>query len=93
MRLVSPSMRVDESTLQPLDRAQILENNEEIESAYRFAAQQGGSKLPTNSEDEVDFRYVCLVKSHKDGRLHEMDGDQKGLVDRGLPGPDEDVLT
>jgi ubiquitin carboxyl-terminal hydrolase L3 len=48
--------------------------------------------VPTNPENEVDFHYVCFVKSHKDGHLYEMDGDRKGPVDRGLLGSDEDVL-
>ena len=78
--------------LKPLDRAQILENDEKLESAYRFVALQGDSKTPANPEDEVDFHYICFVKSHKDSHLYEMDGDRKGPVDRGLLGPDEDVL-
>lgn len=78
--------------LKPLDRAQILDSDEELESAYRFVATQGDSKAPANPEDEVDFHYVCFVKSHKDGHLYEMDGDRKGPVARGLLGSDEDVL-
>jgi len=79
--------------LKPLDRARILENDSELESAYRLVALQGDSEVPTNPEDEVDFHYVCFVKPHKDRHLYEMDGDRKGPVDRGLLGPDEDVLT
>jgi ubiquitin carboxyl-terminal hydrolase L3 len=78
--------------LKPLDRAQILENDEELESAYRFVALEGDSKAPTNPENEVDFHYVCFVKSTKDGHLYEMDGDRKGPVDRGLLGSEKDVL-
>lgn len=79
--------------LQPLDRARVLENDAELESAYKLVALQGDSEAPTNPEDEVDFHYVCLVKSHKDGHLYELDGDRKGPVDRGLLRPDDDVLT
>jgi len=81
------------STLRPMDRALVLENDAELESAYMSVALQGDSKVPENAEDEVDFHYICFVKSHKDGHLYEMDGDLKGPVDRGPLGIDEDVLA
>lgn len=59
---------------------------------YRSVALQGDSKVPTSAETEVDFHYVCLVKSQEDGHLYEMDGDRKGPVDRGIVGPGQDVL-
>lgn len=49
--------------------------------------------MPANAWDEVDFHYVCFVRSNKDKHLYEMDGDRKGPVDRGALGPDEDVLS
>ena len=76
----------------PLDRAQILEDDQELAAAYKQVALQGDTKAPANPEDEVDFHYVCFVKSHKNGHLYEMDGDRKGPVDRGPMGPGEDVL-
>jgi len=76
-----------------MDRALVLENDAELESAYMSVALQGDSKVPDNAEDEVDFHYICFVKSHKDGHLYEMDGDLKGPVDRGPLGIDEDVLA
>jgi ubiquitin carboxyl-terminal hydrolase L3 len=79
--------------LKPLDRAQMLEDDAELESAYRMVALQGDSEVPENAEDEVDFHYVCFVRSHKDGHLYEMDGDRKGPVDRGSLESDEDVLA
>lgn len=55
---------------------------------------QGDSTVPDNAEDEVDFHYVCFVKSHKNGHLYLMDGDRKGPIDRGpLLAPQEDVLA
>ncbi|KAI9655253.1 MAG: ubiquitinyl hydrolase 1 [Trizodia sp. TS-e1964] len=78
--------------LKPLDRAKVLENDAELEAAYKLAALEGDSEVPENAEDEVDFHYVCFVKSNKDGHIYEMDGDQKGPVDKGPLGVDEDVL-
>ena len=49
--------------------------------------------MPENAEDEVDFRYVCFVKSFRSGHLHEMDGDRKGPVDHGILGSGEDILN
>ena len=36
------------------------------------------------AEDEVDFHYVCFVKSSKTGHLYELGGDRKGPVDHGI---------
>ena len=55
-------------------------------------ASQGDTDPPEHAEDEVDFHYVCFVKSHKDGHLYELDGDRRGPVDWGLF-PGEDVLS
>lgn len=59
-----------------------------------MVALQGDSAVPDNAEDEVDFHFVCFVKSPKTGHVYELDGDRKGPVDRGLLlGPDEDMLA
>lgn len=79
--------------LAPLARAKALENSKAIEEAYKEVALQGDSKVPANAEDEVDFHYVCFVKSHKDNHLYGLDGDRKGPVDRGVLSADEDVLS
>jgi ubiquitin carboxyl-terminal hydrolase L3 len=51
-------------------------------------------KSQTTPKTEVDFHYICFVKSPNDGRLYELDGDRSGPVDRGLVlGPGEDVLA
>lgn len=57
-------------------------------------ALQGSSRAPDNPEDEVDYHYVCLVRSHRSGRLYELDGDRTGPIDRGYRlGPEDDVLA
>lgn len=79
--------------LDPLGRAEVLENDTELKSAYRTVATRGSSQVPDSPEDEVDFHYVCFVKSGKNGHLYELDGDRKGPKDRGLMEPDDDVLS
>jgi ubiquitin carboxyl-terminal hydrolase L3 len=59
-----------------------------------MAAMLGDSAVPDNAEEEVDFHFICFVKSPKNGHIYELDGDRKGPVDRGpLLGPDEDMLA
>jgi ubiquitin carboxyl-terminal hydrolase L3 len=79
--------------LEPLDRAEALENDMELESAYRMVATRGTSAVPANPEDEVDFHYVCFVKSNKNNHLYELDSDRKGPKDRGPLQPNDDVLS
>lgn len=67
--------------LLPTDRSLVIENQEELEEAYRRAAVRGSSKVPDNPEDEVDYHYVCFVRSRKNGRLYELDGDRKGPIE------------
>lgn len=82
------------SPLNPLDRALALEADKELESIHKSIALQGDSAVPASAEAEVDFHYVCFVKSHKDGHLYQMDGDRKGgPVDLGGLEDDEDVLA
>ena len=78
--------------LAPADRAKAIENSEEIESAYRTLALQGDSDVPENAEDEVDFHYVCFVKSSKSGHMYELDGDRKGPIGHGTLGSG-DILS
>lgn len=71
-----------------------MEDSDELESAYRKVASQGSSAAPDDPEAEVDYHYVCLVRSDKNGRLYELDGDRSGPIDRGaVLGPEEDVLA
>ena len=81
------------SSLPPDQRCSVLENSAELEDAYAAVARP--SRVPDSAEDEVDFHYVCLVRSRGNGRLYELDGDRRGPVDRGLvvvPGPGEEDL-
>jgi len=79
--------------LTPEERALKLETSDDLEKAHSSAAIQGDSSVPASAEDEVDFHYVCFVKSHKTGNLYEMDGNSKGPIDRGsLLHKDEDLL-
>lgn len=81
------------SSLMPIERASVLENSEAIETAYREVALQGDSEVPENAEDEVDYHYVCFVKSQKNQHLYELDGDRKGPIDRGVLEANEDVMA
>lgn len=78
--------------LAPADQARVIKNSEKTELAYRTAALQGESDVPENAKDEVDFRYVCFVKSSKTGHLYELDGDQTGPVDHAILERGEDAL-
>ncbi|TRX93375.1 hypothetical protein FHL15_005650 [Xylaria flabelliformis] len=64
--------------------AAVLENDVELELKYNSVAVLGDTEAPENPEDEVDFHYVCFVKSHQRSHLFILDGDRNGPVDRGL---------
>ncbi|KAI1323738.1 ubiquitin carboxyl-terminal hydrolase, family 1 [Xylariaceae sp. FL0255] len=75
------------SSLKPSEYAGILENDSELESKYHSVALLGDTEAPENPEDEVDFHYVCFVKSH--GDLYVLDGDRNWPISKGaLPGDD-----
>jgi ubiquitin carboxyl-terminal hydrolase L3 len=79
--------------LKYLDRAAVLEEDEQPESIYKTIALQGDSEAPKNAEDEVDFHYVCFAKSHRNGHLYELDGDRKGLIERRALNQDDNMLS
>jgi ubiquitin carboxyl-terminal hydrolase L3 len=70
-----------------------LEDNQELEQAYAEVAQKGDTEAPRDPEDEVPYHYVCFVKSHETGHLHQLDGDRKGPIDLGPMEATEDVLS
>ena len=70
--------------LNPRERALTLEKSEELESVYTAAAMKGDTSVPTNAEEEVDFHFVCFVKSNKNSRIYELDGDRKCPIDKGI---------
>ncbi|KAI0103790.1 ubiquitin carboxyl-terminal hydrolase, family 1 [Nemania sp. FL0031] len=77
------------ASLDPTDCATILENDTELESKYKAVAQMGNTEAPENPEDEVDFHYVCFVKSTSKDNLFLLDGDRNGPVDQGLLAEDD----
>jgi len=79
-------------TLDPIHRAELLEETVVLETAHQKAAATGDTAAP-NADDSVDLHYVCFVKSAKSGHLFEMDGRRKGPLDRGELAADDDVLS
>ncbi|GAP90042.1 putative ubiquitin carboxyl-terminal family 1 [Rosellinia necatrix] len=80
------------ASLSPDDCAAVLENDVELESKYTTVAVLGDTEAPENPEDEVDFHYVCFVKSHHGNNLFLLDGDRHGPVDKGLL-TEDDLLS
>ncbi len=79
--------------LSPAPRAQALEVSAELEEAHATVAVKGDSAVPASPEDEVEFHYICFVRSQKDCHVYELDGDWKGPIDTGVVlEPDEDLL-
>ncbi|KAB5569999.1 ubiquitin carboxyl-terminal hydrolase [Coniochaeta sp. 2T2.1] len=70
--------------LPPEGRAKVLEDSAELEKAHTAVALKGDSAVPESAEAEVVFHYICYVKSEKDGRVYELDGDRKGPIDTGV---------
>jgi ubiquitin carboxyl-terminal hydrolase L3 len=64
-----------------------------LEQAYADVAQQGDTEAPVDPEDEVDFHYICFVKSQKNEHLYQIDGDRKRPIDLGAMAVEEDVLS
>ncbi|KAK2806174.1 hypothetical protein FQN50_005897 [Emmonsiellopsis sp. PD_5] len=81
----------DAEPLKPEERAELLYASRALESAHADAAKKGDTAAP-DAEESVDLHFVCFVKG-ADGRLWELDGRRKGPLERGLLGPDEDVLS
>ncbi|KAF6809304.1 ubiquitin carboxyl-terminal hydrolase [Colletotrichum sojae] len=71
--------------MDPAQAAMVLESSTELEEAYASIATKGDTAAPASAEDEVNFHYICFVKSPDTGHLYELDGDRKGPVDRGIP--------
>ena len=69
--------------LAPKERALALESSTELEAAHVVAGNEGQTEAPA-PEANVDYHYTCFVKSHKNGRLYELNGDLKGPIDLGV---------
>jgi ubiquitin carboxyl-terminal hydrolase L3 len=80
-------------TQQPRDCAKLLEESTELESIYKKTAMQEDSSVPIDAQEEVDFHYVCFVKT-ENSRVYEMDGDRKGPINKGVKlKPEDDMLS
>ncbi|KAK6082105.1 bcas2 family protein [Seiridium cupressi] len=78
----------------PEERPRVLETSQSLEDMYAEVAQLGTSRVPESAEEEVDYHYVCFVKSCENDHLFELDGDRGGPIDRGLVcGPNDDILV
>ena len=75
------------------ERAVLLEGEEDLEAMHTAVAMKGDSAVPERADAEVDYHYLCFVKSSKNGHLYELDGDRKGPIDHGVLAPTEDVLS
>lgn len=60
---------------------------------YSQVARLGTSQVPEDAEEEVDYHYVCFVRSHTSGRLYELDGDRGGPRDTGFVLESDNVAT
>lgn len=73
--------------------ALVLEADIGLEQAYDAVARKGSTEAPDNAEDEVEYHYICFVKSAKDDHLYQLDGDRKEPIDLGPIPTGEDVLS
>jgi Ubiquitin carboxyl-terminal hydrolase, family 1 len=79
--------------LNPTERAQLIYDSPELESAHFNAAKQGDSIAPdVHAGEDVEGAFVAFVKS-EDGTMWELEGRRKGPVVRGTLGEDEDLLS
>lgn len=82
-------------TMTTAQRAELLEESDELEAAHTSFSQRGQTTAPQIGE-EVEHHYVALVK-HRDPKtgkwlLYELDGVRVGPVERGEIPADEDLV-
>ena len=68
--------------MNPDDRAQALEDDQEVETAHESSAQEGQS-APVQ---DVDAHFICFTCV--DGHLYELDGRKKTPVNHGKTTPE-----
>jgi ubiquitin carboxyl-terminal hydrolase L3 len=82
-------------TMNTAERAELLENSDELDSAHTSFSQQGQSRAPS-AEESVETHYVALVKhvNPKTGKemIYELDGRRLGPVERQELPEGEDLL-
>ncbi|CAG8528094.1 5203_t:CDS:2 [Acaulospora morrowiae] len=64
----------------PLERAKLLEEDEELAEAHKSSALTGQTRPPTES-DKVNTHFVCFIQ--KDGTLYELDGRKSSPINHG----------
>jgi ubiquitin carboxyl-terminal hydrolase L3 len=72
--------------------AKVLEGSQELETTSHAVATQGSTSPPPNAEDEVDYHYICFVKSEDGSCLYELDGERNGPIKRVSLPPKSDML-
>ncbi|KAI0407958.1 ubiquitin C-terminal hydrolase L3 [Xylaria palmicola] len=81
----------------PLDSAQriaALESDEALAAAHASVASRGSTAPPDDVTAEPPFAYMTFVKSHRSGRLYQLEGCRKAPLDLGcVLGEDEDMLS
>jgi ubiquitin carboxyl-terminal hydrolase L3 len=77
--------------LKPKERAQLLYDSAELETAHMAAAVKGDTVAPDASAENYQH-FICFVKG-EDGHLWELNGGMKGPVDRGILAEEEDALS
>ncbi|KAI1426288.1 ubiquitin C-terminal hydrolase L3 [Xylaria sp. FL1777] len=81
----------------PLDcahRIQALESDEQLAAAHASVGSRGDTAPPADITVEPHFAYMTFVKSHKSGRLYQLEGCRGAPVDLDcVLDQDEDMLS
>jgi len=71
----------------------VLEENEELEEAYRAVAIRGDTSPPENPEEDVDYHYICWATNDRGDILYELDGERSCPWGRLPLPPDSNMLS
>lgn len=75
------------------ERAKVLEDSDEFETAHASAAQLGDTATPARGSGEHKGQHFVAFVKARDGHLWELEGSRMGPLDRGALAEDEDVLS